>query len=104
MREAGKVVKGKDRVVEDREEGMIEESAASVHSFLLQPGIEELMKGLGLESGSGEATRDVEVRTMAKENKANLLSNLLEAELYLAAAVDQLHDCLKTYVANNSNI
>jgi hypothetical protein len=42
MREAGKVVKGKDRVVEDREEGMIEESAASVHSFLLRPGIEDV--------------------------------------------------------------
>jgi hypothetical protein len=99
---SGKVVKGKGRAVEDRGAGMIEESAASVRSFLLRPGIKELMKDLGLESGSGEAIRGIEVRTTAKEKKAILLSRLLEAELYLAAGVEQLHDCLKTYVANNS--
>jgi hypothetical protein len=99
---SGRVLKGKERAVEDSGEGMMEESAASVRSFLLRPTIEEMMKDLGLESGGGEEIRGIEVRTTAKEKKANLLSRLLEAELHLAAGVEQLHDCLNTYVANNS--
>jgi hypothetical protein len=80
---SGKVVKGKGRAVEDRGEGMIEESVASVRSFLLWPGIEELMKDLGLESGSGEEIRGIEVRTTAKEKKASLLSRLLKQSYIL---------------------
>ena len=76
----GKLVKGKEKVVEDWGKPMIEESAASVHAFLLRPSIEELIKDLNLGSGSGEAIRGVEVRTTAKERKADLLSRLLEAE------------------------
>jgi hypothetical protein len=102
VRAAGKLVKGKEKAVEDQGEAMVEESAASVRSFLLRPTIEELINDLNLESGSGEAIRGVEVRRTAKESKADLLSRLLEAELYLAAGIDQLHDCLKTVVAGSS--
>ena len=104
VRAAGKVVKGKEKAVEDGGEARIEESAASFRSFLLRPSIEELIRDLNLESGSGEAIRGVEVRTTAKEKKADLLSRLLEAELYLAAGIEQLHDCLKTFVASGSKI
>lgn len=102
VRAAGKLVKGKEKAVEDQGEAMVKESAASVRSFLLRPTIEELINDLNLESGSGEAIRGVEVRRTAKESKADLLSRLLEAELYLAAGIDQLHDCLKTVVAGSS--
>jgi hypothetical protein len=101
---AGKLLKGKEKAIEVQGDPMIEESAASFHSFLLRPGIEELIKDLDLESGRGEMLRGVEVRTTGKERKAHLLSRLLEAELYLAAGIDQLHDCLKTFVAGSSNI
>jgi hypothetical protein len=101
---AGKLLKGKEKAIEVQGEPMIEESAASFHSFLLRPGIEELIKELHLESGRGEMPRGVELRTTVKERKAHLLSRLLEAELYLAAGIDQLHDCLKTFVAGSSNI
>jgi hypothetical protein len=104
MQAAGKLVKEKEKVVEDQGGTTMEESAASVHSFLLRPTIEELIQDLNLESGGGEAIRGVEVRTTEKERKANLLSRLLEAELYLAAGVEQLHDCLKTFAAGGSKI
>ena len=71
--------------MEDGGEATIKESAASFCSFLLRPSIEELIRDLNLESGSGEAIKGVKVRTTAKERKANLLSRFLEAELYLAA-------------------
>jgi hypothetical protein len=101
---AGKRGKGKEKVIEDQGEAMFEESAASVHAFLLRPSIEELIKDLNLESGSGEAINGIEVRMTAKQRKADLLSRLLEAELYLAAGIDQLHDCLKTFVAGSSKV
>ena len=97
----GKPGKGKEKVVEDQGEPRIEESAYSVRSFLVRPSIEDLIKHLNPESGSGEEISTVEVRRTAKARKADLVSRLLEAELYLASAIDQLHDCITGFAAGS---